>query len=1123
MDATKIKQEFLEESKIAPYIFEMAVTFLPDIEINYVTHEVEGTPLYDVLGWPYTRFGHQASPDLLGATFMQETGEPWQCKIYGDLKKSRKKEKRGKRRRRHCKKVRQVQNKADLSPHSPPPSKRTGQYYAPKGIGDVPYLPPVPRETVEEIAKKYDLPIPPENISFWEWFKENKVIPLLLTEGGKKSLSALSEGIVAIALYGCQCGVDPETGEIKESLRPYVEGRRVDIGFDQDLKNKTRRIVAKAVQRLALAISKAGGTPYKVLWNIEDGKGVDDVIKNKGGDYLKQRIKVAELIDPIQQQLNTITREINLTVNQPTLKGLSNVLPRTGKLHIKSAKDTRKSSGIIEPLVKEWRQKNKLVISIVPRILLGKEQAVRWRIKWIDEYGDTHIKYYESLALCFDSLGKLYNKDWSGALIIFDEIRQGLKHLIMSSTLEDKRPFVLRVLQEKLPEVIEGGGLILSCDADLTDVEINYIDELCSEGDTFIVENEYKPNKGLVLFNTGKYDETIDEIIERYESGYNLFIFCDSKANSRAIHEKLKQLDPTANHWLLNGDTTSDPENKAIIENNINYSIKEQQPRSLVITTSMSTGISIDGRFSDEFWQEVYDHFTYGFVLAVGGILEPVEITQSMARVRKKIDFTVYSGQGKKKDELLNSCNPDVIKRQIYKRNYRAFDLQLITTEILEEKLGRDPTHHEIYEEMMRKCDQKTGMIIDPHLDLYCRAKARLNYANQNFDLMLYQQLIDEGYQIVRYDCLETTSTGNQIREIKDNQKWEEASATSTALEITIEEAIEISYTNAPPEQRHQAHKAFLKQELPGVELTPDFIHKAVIKDNRRWLSSTKLFWYCRHPEITKEIDMGHYLSKLKQFANGVIFLPDIRNYSVMVDEIEQLGLFELIDLKNPKELSKDDPRVKAFMERAYLRRYKIYNALGLTITDKTDPIKFIERLLSRIGLGLILSRTEKEGEKKTRYYSLNTDALNDPDRVAVLEALDRRFLGEVQSNYQLAEKPTPSVIESGTGLTQECIQNRSPVPDEGDHKKVYQLPKRDLVFTPEGEVFQLPMNRGFDQWCSFKYGEIIYDSREVFPSPLWVIGSDDSEGHGLIVADETGIEIIPYRYGVLWVDQRVG
>ncbi len=57
-------------------------------------------------------------------------------------------------------------------------------------------------------------------------------------------------------------------------------------------------------------------------------------------------------------------------------------------------------------------------------------------------------------------------------------------------------------------------------------------------------------------------------------------------------------------------------------------------------------------------------------------------------------------------------------------------------------------------------------------------------------------------------------------------------------------------------------------------------------------------------------------------------------------------------------------------------------------------------------------------------------------------------------------------------------------------------------------------MNRGFHDWCSFKYGKMIYDERQMNPEPLWVIGSDDSEGCGLIVANEPGIEIIPYRYG---------
>ena len=34
----------------------------------------------------------------------------------------------------------------------------------------------------------------------------------------------------------------------------------------------------------------------------------------------------------------------------------------------------------------------------------------------------------------------------------------------------------------------------------------------------------------------------------------------------------------------------------------------------------------------------------------------------------------------------------------------------------------------------------------------------------------------------------------------------------------------------------------------------------------------------------------------------------------------------------------------------------------------------------------------------------------------------------------------------------------------------------------------------------------MIYDERQMRPSPLWVIGSDDSEGVGLLVANESGM-----------------
>ncbi|MGB5593958.1 MAG: hypothetical protein WBM62_08005, partial [Crocosphaera sp.] len=429
----------------------------------------------------------------------------------------------------------------------------------------------------------------------------------------------------------------------------------------------------------------------------------------------------------ITDRLNQLNKKSNLTLNQPSLEGVLSKLPRTGKVFIKSPKKTGKSSQINEPLIKEWKQKRKPIISVVPRIMLYKEQVERWEITAIDSYGNIHREFHESIALCFDSLGKISYFDWSGALVLFDEIRQGFKHMISSPTLEDMRSFILKLLQEKLPEAVNGDGLIVSCDADLTDVEVNYINGVCPDGETFIVNNEYQEEKGLTKFDGGHVDDDLTEIKEQYQNGENLYIFCDAKSNSKAIHEALVELDPSATHWLINGDTTEKPEVKEIIENNINKSIKEQQPRSLIFTTSMSTGISIDGMIDGEFHSDVFEHFTYGFVVAVGGILEPVEVTQAMGRNRNNIDFTIHSGTGKTRDDAESSCNPDVIRRQIMNRNTNGLSVWGLTSEILKEKLGREATELEVFEELVKRCNPETGKMIDPHLDLYVEVKARAN------------------------------------------------------------------------------------------------------------------------------------------------------------------------------------------------------------------------------------------------------------------------------------------------------------------------------------------------------------------------------------------------------------
>ena len=277
-----ILSEFLN-SGISQAVFDLNVRLISDVEFDPITKEITATPIDDVLGYRYTRFGHNAKDNLTAALFTQETGEAWQLKIFGETTDG----------------------------------KRTGKYMAPTGIGDAPYFPSIPQETINAIAAKYNLN-PPENGSFWEWFKENKEIPLIVTEGGKKALSAVSQGNIALSLFGCNCGVTDLT--VKPELFPYIEGRRVLIAFDRDEKSDTRHKVFKATKRLASAIAyHAQGSPFVMTWDGKQGKGLDDLIANDP-QLFHAAIATAKSLDEWKLgRLTDLTGLISQTVDQKYL------------------------------------------------------------------------------------------------------------------------------------------------------------------------------------------------------------------------------------------------------------------------------------------------------------------------------------------------------------------------------------------------------------------------------------------------------------------------------------------------------------------------------------------------------------------------------------------------------------------------------------------------------------------------------------------------------------------------------------------------------------------------------------------------------------------------------------
>jgi hypothetical protein len=84
---------------------------------------------------------------------------------------------------------------------------------------------------------------------------------------------------------------------------------------------------------------------------------------------------------------------------------------------------------------------------------------------------------------------------------------------------------------------------------------------------------------------------------------------------------------------------------------------------------------------------------------------------------------------------------------------------------------------------------------------------------------------------------------------------------------------------------------------LPELNLTPDFVYKAVHKDNGRWLSQAKLFWHLEHRDALAHKDEKHWKSKLAQFSKGVTCLWDVQTDTPKVKAIVESGVLDWIKL----------------------------------------------------------------------------------------------------------------------------------------------------------------------------------------------------------------------------------
>jgi hypothetical protein len=911
--APEILTEFLKESAIAPDVMARNVEIITDLEFDPITNEVLATPISDALGWKYTRFGHQANVDQLAAKFVGEDGEAWQVKVFGTDKTG----------------------------------KRSGQYLAPKGIGDVPFLPSIPRRIILAIADQYELTPPEDGEPFWPWLIDHPEIPLVVTEGGKKALAAISQGVIALSLYGCTCGNDGLT--IKPSLLPYVQGRKVTIAYDQDPKgSQGRKLVNKGIRHLGRNLTfNAKATVAIAQWNGEDGKGIDDLIANNPAKFHRALDKAITLQQFQNKQHTDLSPWINETRNERYLSDINP--PDTAKIiGVGGHKGTGKTEEISRRI--DHRQADhRRTYSFVHRVQLGKEQSNRLGMDYISDLSDSDQQGALGLISTVDQILKIDPETVRGQDIVLDECEQLIWELLHSDrgNLGKYKAKILPRFQEILIAATESGGQIVLSDADLSPVTLEYTSGLigASREECYIVVNKFNPIQGKRdLFAYDSPEQLLTSAINTIADGKKIQIFtgaqkAKSNYSTTNLFTLLTKMFPDKVIKVLDSHTVSDKTNPAYgCMENLREFLADVD--ILLNTSVMETGNSID-------WY-VFDA-VYGFAQGTSTV---EQFCQGLARYRLDVPRHIWV-----RDSAPNNCfiaggetDPYYLVKTTNKKAKGIIkDLNLADNFSLMD-------------------DERPE-----HLKCWATMAALHNQGKKKYKETVLEKLAGEGYLIKDADPEMIGGSEDVADRVADIRAFNYATETKAIADSPPPD--DFTYESLKRKQakteseRHQERKGDLCRALATDEITPEDVEKC----DQGWLSQLALHYYFTTGEKFLQARDTQRVKKLAGDGDQV-FAKDV-NRKTLTAQVKILKWLKFDRFLNGIGQFSKDSLADWFEKDVIPNKAQIKQLIGVKINPDKGAIAFIQSVLKKFGLHLeYLGRFGERGEQQRFYGPANID-----------------------------------------------------------------------------------------------------------------------------------------------------
>lgn len=693
-------------------------------------------------------------------------------------------------------------------------------------------------------------------------------------------------------------------------------------------------------------------------------------------------------------------------------------------LGLKAPKGTGKSQRI-KQYIKLAHDAKWTTISVTPRVNLGLSQSAEWGIPWISEDGievfiGNQGDQKNEMSCCWDSLHKLCRKDYRNKpiLLIIDEIESGLEHLATSTTFKGKgtRAAVYSQLNRIVDHITRHGGLIIGADADLSQISLGYIQDIAPRLPVTVIENTYViPKKEIdVYFN--KDGNVKAQILLDIEGNNRFICACDSKDDVKDFYDhamKNVPLELQHKYWAIHADNVNEPENQARIKD-FNGRLLKEQPCGVFFSPTITVGVSID-----------VEYFSMGYGDFKGSVTADVA-RQMTARNREIIPWVIFADNLCDRKGDNTPTTPEAVKSDYINQIKDQANLYGWMTEKLlredQEKFGSGIEELEAQIRLLKTLTQDTRSIETAEFHLLGDVLAKQNFQKKYFHKCFVKGMESEGWKVVskRGDKTAATEELKEAREERHKKESEEIASADCSHILSPEMARDILTTSSKREERIPAEKVVLadRANLEVQDLDAESVK--ILKYERGYQEGVRTEWYIRNSEASLRKDARSMAKLVKDVVDFEICSPqDARGKSIWINEVNRLGIFDIIDLDDDeRDYKKEDfqPVIDKIKHLKNKQLEKWAAKLGINWDAKKhkrngilkNPVgRVIKPILEKLGYSFVQA---KKNSKGLNSYKIPAEQINDMLRTKVLAGMDKKEI-ERQAQRELEKTELHTVL----------------------------------------------------------------------------------------------------------------